>query len=1194
VPDGELRSEEEPLWKRRTFAFLRMIPGVGRLRFLRPGTDALLGPLIDVFAAFAIADQSVDDDEADLILDLLRAAFPEVDHGWLARRLQRSVRSPRSLEALAAELHERLDDVGKLALAFQLWALVDAAGRSAPLRETFDGFMRRLGRPDYGQEILREMAEDDEMVLTGNFERVTFGYSKADVILPPQAAEHRFRVYRVGDLMMLRNTGVMPVWVRGRSLESGSFLRMREGQALVVPGWTLLHEDLVHFLNVKKTGLMPRMHIAASDKGITVERARTRQSLAVLRFGLQVEVEAYRACDLQVGQAQGLDVGQVVKCNHHTRLIDPDGATVDLEALRKQAIKAGGRFRIDNKRKRFRVSNDPSALGKGDLLISAGLAPRVVLEMRYVPEESAGYVEVIAADGPVTVGEHALRGVTRLDEGALIRISPRQALRCRFSESLIDEERQVIESLKIEDLIHDFTPQVRALDNLSFMVKRGEMMCIIGPSGSGKSTLLAALSGQLEPTRGNVRLNGTSLYRNRAELVRLIARMAQEEALFPLLTVREHLRHAASIRRPVQSAADRERRIDLVLADLGLQGLSHRLVGAAGEKALSGGERSRLNLGLDLLSAAEVFLFDEPISGLSSKDSEHVAETLRAMSRDKIVICSLHRPGAQVLRLFDKVLLLDSGGRMAYYGSPHEMMEYFRVACVELSIAHPSLVGRSPLGADFVFDVLETPLNTIGGGQNPLAARRFPPTFWQERFESETLIESLQRVGDVPSRLSGGEKSALDGPFPRRRRRRVREIFSVFTTHFQRSLLSKVRARGTLYSTLLEAPILAALIAFTLRSSPAGKYEFDTALHIPAYLFLSVTVAMFLGLTNSATEILRDRAVIRRERNCYPGGDLYVAAKWLALALVAMLQCGAYLAVAHPLLEIRGMFLEHWLWMTLTAWTGTSLALLVSALVKTERAALTSVPLLLVPQMLLAGALVPFKEMNRAMFDDGSINRERGGTPVPAQIMPLRYAYEAMVVAQATRNPFEKERMRIQRRIDDLAATRELTKESAERLEILKLSLTKLLGAGASHAADAQIIAEEISYLARNGTREQCEALEVWPVGEDPRKIRSIADFFVNSRIDLMTREAETLRTDYRNQKARAIFLALRQPMFGVSNEEFVEVEKSGPGVVEAEPERKQEWMETDRRNGFALGLVIFLCPGLTGWILRRQNRRVK
>lgn len=1168
---ADYKPETESVWKRRLFSFLRMIPGVGRLRFLRPGSDALLGPLIDAFAAFAIADKQLDDDEADLILDLLRAAFPEVDHGWLGRRLQRSVRNPRSLAHIAAELHERLDDTGKMALGFQLWTLVDAAGRSARLRATFDVFMRRLGRPDYGREILHEMSGDEDTEPSGSFERVTFGAAgKADVVLPPQASEHAFRVYRVGDLMMLRNTGTQPLWVRGHSLECDSFLRVRERQALAVPGWTLQHEDLVHFLNVKKTGITPRIHIAASDEGITAERSKSRQSLAVLRFGLNVEVEAHRESDLQVGTEQQLVPGQPVQCYHHTRLIDPDGATVDLEYLRKQAIKVGGRFRIDNKRKRFRVSNDPAAIGKGDLLITAGLAPRVVLEMRYVPEESAGYVEVISADSSIMIADQPVRGVTRLEEGGVIRLSPRQALRCRFSEHLIDEERHVIESLTVEDLIHDFSTDVRALDNLSFTVRRGEMMCIIGPSGSGKSTLLAALSGQLEPTRGQVKLNGVSLYKNRDELSRFIARMAQEEALFPQLTVREHLRHAASIRRPAQSAADRERRIDIVLADLGLQGLSHRRVGAAGEKMLSGGERSRLNLGLDLLSAAEVFLFDEPISGLSSKDSEHVAETLKAMARDKIVICSLHRPGAQVLRLFDKVLLLDSGGRLAYFGPPYEMMEYFRTACQELSIAHPAIANQSALGADFVFDVLETPLNTIGGGQNPLAARRFPPSFWQERFESETLILSLNRHADAPaSRLSDDGQENGGRQFPMRRRRRVREIFSLFTTHFQRSLLSKIRTRGTLYSTLLEAPVLAGLIAFTLRSSPEGSYEFSTALHIPAYLFLSVTVAMFLGLTNSATEILRDRPVIRRERNCYPGAGMYVSAKFMALAIVATLQCAAYLAIAHPLLEIRGVFLEHWLWMTLTAWTGTSLALLVSAVVKTERAALTSVPLLLVPQMLLAGALVPFKEMNHALFDEVGINRERGGTPIPAGIMPLRYAYEAMVVAQATRNPFENERRRLQRRLDDLTATRELTKESAERLEILKFSLTKLLAAGAYRASEAEALTSKISAIARKGTREECLALKVWPKQEGDRKVKQVSDFFVNARIDLMTREAETHRTDYRNEKNRAIYLALQQPLWG------------------------EEWIETDRRDGFVLALIILICPIITGIILRRQNRRV-
>ena len=141
----------------------------------------------------------------------------------------------------------------------------------------------------------------------------------------------------------------------------------------------------------------------------------------------------------------------------------------------------------------------------------------------------------------------------------------------------------------------------------------------------------------------------------------------------------------------------------------------------------------------------------------------------------------------------------------------------------------------------------------------------------------------------------------------------MRAVLRVFLTHFQRSFLSKLRNRGTLYSTFLEAPILAALIAITLRSSPTGSYQFSTALHIPAYLFLSVTVAMFLGLTNSATEILRDRSVLRRERNCQPGGLSYVISKFLALGIVAAVQCLFYLIVGNHFLEIEGVLIYHWL-----------------------------------------------------------------------------------------------------------------------------------------------------------------------------------------------------------------------------------------------------------------------------------------
>jgi ABC-type multidrug transport system ATPase subunit len=708
------------------------------------------------------------------------------------------------------------------------------------------------------------------------------------------------------------------------------------------------------------------------------------------------------------------------------------------------------------------------------------------------------------------------------------------------------------------------------------------MMCIIGPSGSGKSTLLSVLSGQKEPTRGKVKLNGIGLYERREHLVPFIAHMPQEEALNPQLTVREHLRHAVTIRRPALSLAEHERRVDSMLAELGLQSIARRPVGSPGDKTISGGERSRLNLGVDLGSRAEVFLFDEPISGLSSKDSEHVAETLRSLARDKIVIASLHRPGAPVLRLFDKVLLLDSGGRLAYFGTPAGMVGYFRDACEELGINHPAVAAKSALGADFVFDVLETPLSTIGGGSNTGAARRFPPTFWQERFESADLMQAIQTGGGPPSRI-GDAKTDERLPLPPKPTRRLHAVIAVFATHFLRSFLSKIRNRGTLYSTFLEAPLLAALISITLRSSPEGRYEFSTALHIPAYLFLSATVAMFLGLTNSATEVLRDRPVLRRERNCQPGAMSYVAAKFSALTLVAAVQCLTYLLVGNHFLEIEGMLVYHWLWMTLTACAGTGMALVVSAIVKTERAALTAVPLLLVPQMLLAGALVPYKEMNHGLFQNTNETRERGGIPVPATIMPLRYAYEAMIVSQAVRNPFEVERIRLQRRIDRVRRIEEpLDSRSAARFELAKEGLRRLLASGASDKREAAALVSRIRRISTEGSRLEVETMKVWP--EDDPKARPTSEFFVNERIDLLVREAETFRNDYRNKTRRIVFYALHKPLPWAKPQE-------NPTAWFVEPDDE---VDTQKFCGFILITFVFGCGALATWILSRQNRQTR
>lgn len=1164
--------------------WLRAIPGVGRLRALRPGTDAQVGVLVDAFAAFAMLDDELTSFEAGLILDMLRSAFPEVDHGWLGKRLQRAVRSPRPLQGLAVELKDSFDDGGKLALGLQLFTLVDAAGRSERNRASFEVFMRRLGRPDYGMAILWEMRGDAGEPADADlpFERLIFGTEGADVILPPSASDHEFRVYRAGDLILVRNTGNSPLWIRGRSVETGSFLRMRERQPLVVPGWTLSHEDLMFFLNVKRTGNAPSLYLELGEEGLTAERVRGRQSALRVRFGLDAEVEALRDTELHAGSRGPLMKGNIVHCRNHERLGDATGFSLSVNELRRKATQKGRRFRLAGDRQAFLVSNDASALAAGDLLLGAKLSPQTVLFIRFDAERAEGELEIRESNGPILVDGVPVKGAAALHDGALIRLSGSQAVRCRFSEGFLDEERTLIEALKVEDLIHDFGEDSRALDHINFEVKRGEMLCIIGPSGSGKSTLLAVLSGQREPTRGKVMLNGVSLYEKRELLVPFIAYMPQEEALNPQLTVREHLRHAVTIRRPGLSLAEHERRVDSMLAELGLQSISRRRVGAPGEKTISGGERSRLNLGVDLGSRAEVFLFDEPISGLSSKDSEHVAETLRSLAREKIVIASLHRPGAPVLRLFDKVLLLDGGGRLAYFGTPAAMVGYFRDACEELSISHPSVTAKSPLGADFVFDVLETPLSSIGGGSNTGAARRFPPSFWQERFESLDLMRSLQSAG--PSSKLGEFADGERSPVPPKPTRRARAIVAVFATHFLRSLFSKVRNRGTIYSTFLEAPLLAALIAITLRSSPEGGYQFNSALHIPAYLFLSATVAMFLGLTNSATEVLRDRPILRRERNCQPGAGSYVTSKFVALGIVAAVQSIIYLMVGNHFLDIRGMLLYQWLWMTLTAWTGTAMAMVVSSVVQTERAALTAVPLLLVPQMLLAGALVPYKEMNRGLFINASEVREKGGSPVPSFVMPLRYAYEAMIVSQATQNPFERERLRLQRRIDRVRlSSAPMTPEQSERFDLVKEGLRRLLASGATSAEEALEIINRIRKISTYGTRIELETMKLWPDNE--AKAKPASEYFVNERIDLLVREAETFRNDYRNKEARNVFYALRKPIPYFTGK---------PQGLDAPFIDRNDDVETLKYCGVFLIVIVVSCGIASTLIISRQNRRTR
>ena len=1156
-----------------------------RIPILRHFANSAIGAsrhtagLIDIFASFAALDHKVDRAEAEVALDLLRHAFPEADHGWLARRLHRALASPQAPEKVARALRKELDTDDRVSLGLQLHLLVVASGSHFRGKEAFTKVMRSLRAKEIGTSIIEEM-EDRPPSSPLPFDKVIFSTTPDEgVKLPSDGRNFSFCAYRSKDLILIRNTGAEPIWISGSSLAKGQSMRLRPHQNIGLPDWTLSMDDISFFLNSARTEHRRTLYLSENGDQLTAERVRSRHSALKLDFGLNIHATALTETGIHLSSGAPFKLDETYELTMWDRITLENGTETSLEPLRKQAMATGSRFRIDAGRQECLVSNDPSALKRGDVLLSPGLARRVVLKIKFDPKTAEGHLTVISSERAVMINSQPVRSEGKLVDGSLIRLSPNQSVRCRFSENLLDEERTVIHDLHIESLNHHYGTQT-VLNNVEFSAKRGEMLCIMGPSGCGKSTLLSAIAGHLKPNRGHVRLNGVSLYQQRKELASFIASMPQEEALNPQLTVREHLMHASMIRRPHLAHIEHTKRVDTILAELALQPLAHRKVGSPGEKTISGGERGRLNLGLDLSSAAEIFLFDEPLSGLSSKDSEHVAETLHSLSRDKIVITSLHRPGARVLRLFDKVLLLDKGGCVAFFGTPTEMSSYFREASKELHILTPQRMKVQQMGgADFVFDVLETPL--YGQAVRETASiRRFPPTFWQERFEGSQLVDEVAR-GEIPNRSHLDASAVSSGHMSvptQSKRQRIFEWERLFRTHLYRTIFSKFRNRGTIYSILLEAPLLALLIGVTLRASPEGSYSFHSGLHLPVYIFLTVTIGMFLGLTNSATEILRDLPVFRRERNCRTGTLLYVSAKFVALSLLAALQCAIYTWIGHEMLDICSMFITHWLWMTGTAICGTAMALVISSMVKTERAALSAVPLLLVPQLLLAGALVSFDEMNRGMFQGAASGRAAGAEPVPARIMPLRYAYEGMVISQATENCFERERRKIQADLDPLKAimenrlngdlSQELTPKQSERLNILKESLRRLMAAEATNAAEAKALVAQISRAGRKKTMEKLLAIPPYPEDESI-ETRPASDFFVNSRTDLLVSKAEMDRVDYRQEKKRSIFLAEWKYWFGKAT-------------------------KTTQACGWLLGAFVTVCLIITSINLQVRKLRVK
>jgi hypothetical protein len=505
------------------------------------------------------------------------------------------------------------------------------------------------------------------------------------------------------------------------------------------------------------------------------------------------------------------------------------------------------------------------------------------------------------------------------------------------------------------------------------------------------------------------------------------------------------------------------------------------------------------------------------------------------MAHNKIVLVTIHQPTSKIFQMFSKAALLDKGGRLVFFGTPHEMLEYFAEAEHETHFG-TELGGCPACGTtrpEFIFDVLETPLRDLSGdiifeenSQGQLVpARRFSPEYWRDKYESHRLLQEMKHV---PVR----KQPPAPVPVATRKRApvRFRDEWTQMQTLLRRAFLSKLRNHGNLRTTIFGAPALAALTAGVLHYAGTGAYDFASAYHIATYLFVALVVAMFLGLTNSADDIIRDRTILQRERNLNVRLPYYIFAKSLTLAVFAAVQCTLFVLIGNAILEIRGMFWIYTEFMFITSFSGITIGLFVSSIVADAKTAANIVPLVLIPNIILGGALIKYEEMNRNLdlkyvvdryftthTGKGMPKRESDlKVPLICEFVPMRWSYEALVVAQAKLNPLTSRQEEIQAEIDDIVKIDNRSKEQADRLEDLKDTLAMLSGLEADSVEDIEKRLHKVDHVI-GGKPLDPQVLKTRYTGLTAERL------YVNQKITDMVSKAETEQADYRRQTAEKL-----------------------------------------------------------------------
>lgn len=545
-------------------------------------------------------------------------------------------------------------------------------------------------------------------------------------------------------------------------------------------------------------------------------------------------------------------------------------------------------------------------------------------------------------------------------------------------------------SLFADNITFKFSNSDNGIHNLNFNEESGKLVGILGGSGVGKSTTLSILNGTLKPQSGKVTIDGFDLYDEdeKKNLSGIIGFVPQDDLLIEELTVFQNLYYNARL---CLSNLPEDKIIEVVnktISDFDLTETRDLKVGSPLKKVISGGQRKRVNIALELMREPAILFVDEPTSGLSSVDSEKVMNLLKEQTyKGRLVIVNIHQPGSDLYKMFDRIMIIDKGGYQIFCGNPTEAIIYFKKHSNHANPDEDQCVTCGNINTDQILQIIEAKVVNEHGRATQI--RKISPVEWAERFHNSN---SLKPVTAQPEKEKLPENNySIPGKLKQ----------SVI--YFMRDVLSKLADKQYIIVGLCGPAFLALLLAYFTRYNKAESYVFRDNENILPFMFMCVVTSLFFGLMMSSEEIVKDRKLLKRESFLNLSWISYLNSKIMIMLIISAIQTISFVLIGNLILGIKGMIPAYWLVLFTTSCFANILGLNLSSAFNSVIAIYILIPFIIIPQLLFSGVLVPFDKLHIGKATTHEY------VPVIGDLMIARWSYEALAVKQFRDNEYEKQ-----------------------------------------------------------------------------------------------------------------------------------------------------------------------------------------